>query len=86
MGRVKFFGSISQRMGCAGSKESENEGRNEDAGKSRGNGAEGAGTASGPPTADSRIPMTAKQKYSIVASWKAIHRAMEPTGILMFVK
>lgn len=35
---------------------------------------------------DSRLPLTAKQKYSIIASWKGISRAMETTGINMFVK
>ncbi|XP_048515925.1 neuroglobin-like [Athalia rosae] len=40
-----------------------------------------------PPAAtDPRLPLTARQKYTIIASWKAVARAMEPTGIYMFVK
>uniref|UniRef100_A0A6B2E8W4 Putative hemoglobin-like flavoprotein n=1 Tax=Phlebotomus kandelakii TaxID=1109342 RepID=A0A6B2E8W4_9DIPT len=35
---------------------------------------------------DSRLPLTAKQKYSMLASWKGISRAMEPTGVCMFIK
>lgn len=41
-----------------------------------------------PPPAppDPRLPLTAKQKYSMLASWKGISRAMEPTGVYMFIK
>ena len=39
-----------------------------------------------PQPPDPRLPLTAKQKYNMVASWKGISRAMEPTGILMFIK
>lgn len=40
-----------------------------------------------PPTApDPRLPLTARQKYSMVASWKGISRAMEPIGVHMFIK
>lgn len=47
----------------------------------------GAVVADGPPPAtDPRLPLTAKQKYSMVASWKGISRAMEKTGICMFIK
>lgn len=35
---------------------------------------------------DSRLPLTAKQKYSMLASWKGISRAMESTGVCMFLK
>lgn len=42
--------------------------------------------ACGPPPTDSRLPLTAKQKYTMVASWKGISRAMETTGIDMFIK
>jgi len=38
------------------------------------------------PQTDPRLPLTAKQKYSMIASWKGISRAMETTGINMFVK
>lgn len=71
-------------MGCTGSKESDGGGSSEAAKGAGGNAAGGASAAV--PNADPRIPMTAKQKYSIVASWKGIHRALEPTGINMFVK
>ncbi|XP_018573743.1 neuroglobin-like [Anoplophora glabripennis] len=41
----------------------------------------------GPPAqVDSRLPLTAKQKYSMLASWKGISRAMESTGVCMFLK
>lgn len=76
-------------MGCTGSKESDGGGSGGAAAKATPSGANAAGggaNAGGIPNADPRIPMTAKQKYSIVASWKGIHRALEPTGILMFVK
>lgn len=39
-----------------------------------------------PAAPDSRLPLTARQKYTMVASWKGISRAMEPTGIAMFIK
>lgn len=34
---------------------------------------------------DPRLPLTAKQRYSIQASWKAIARNMEGTGVTMFI-
>lgn len=41
----------------------------------------------GPPAqVDARLPLTAKQKYSMLASWKGISRAMESTGVCMFLK
>ena len=39
-----------------------------------------------PPAADPRLPLTVRQRFSIVKSWKGISRAMESTGIYMFVK
>ncbi|XP_055693997.1 neuroglobin-like [Lutzomyia longipalpis] len=39
-----------------------------------------------PAATDSRLPLTAKQKYTMMASWKGISRAMEPTGVCMFIK
>lgn len=39
-----------------------------------------------PSAPDPRLPLTARQKYSMVASWKGISRAMEPTGVNMFIK
>ncbi|KFM72217.1 Neuroglobin, partial [Stegodyphus mimosarum] len=41
---------------------------------------------SAPPAQDPRIPLTARQKFSISKSWKAIARAMEQTGVTMFTK
>ncbi|KAF0298124.1 hypothetical protein FJT64_004503 [Amphibalanus amphitrite] len=38
-----------------------------------------------PPAADPRLPLTVRQRFSIVKSWKGISRAMESTGIYMFV-
>lgn len=53
----------------------------------------GGGTGSSkhdepPPPAptDPRLPLTAKQKYSMLASWKGISRAMESTGVYMFLR
>lgn len=94
MGKFGFLTSVvsSGRMGCRGSKEDGDEAGT--SGGHKGNGDKTSGGGAGPSTAagansanaDQRIPMTAKQKYSIVASWKGIHRALEPTGICMFVK
>lgn len=39
-----------------------------------------------PPATDPRLPLTAKQKYTMVASWKGINREMEATGVNMFIK
>lgn len=40
-----------------------------------------------PPTApDPRLPLTARQKYTVIASWKGIARALQPTGINMFIE
>lgn len=40
-----------------------------------------------PPLApDARLPLTARQKYTMLASWKGISRAMQPTGINMFIR
>ncbi|CAG9101352.1 unnamed protein product [Plutella xylostella] len=41
--------------------------------------------AAAPPPCDPRLPLTARQKYSMLASWKGIARAMENTGICMFI-
>jgi hypothetical protein len=42
--------------------------------------------AAPPATVDPRLPLTAKQKYNMLASWKGISRAMESTGVCMFLK
>ena len=49
---------------------------------------EGPGTCEPPqpPAPDPRLPLTARQKYTMMASWKGISRAMQPTGIHMFIK
>ncbi|XP_003738429.1 neuroglobin-like [Galendromus occidentalis] len=39
-----------------------------------------------PPPPDPRSPLTTRQIFSISKSWKAIARAMEPTGVEMFVR
>lgn len=41
-----------------------------------------------PPPAplDPRLPHTPRQKYIQLASWKGIFRALEPTGVYMFIK
>ncbi|XP_054153956.1 neuroglobin-like [Oppia nitens] len=38
------------------------------------------------PLADPRLPLNVRQKFNISKSWKGIARAMERTGITMFVK
>ncbi|KAM3959699.1 neuroglobin [Aphomia sociella] len=39
-----------------------------------------------PPPSDPRSPLTAKQQYCMLASWKGISRQIEKTGIILFVK
>lgn len=39
-----------------------------------------------PPPPDPRLPLNARQLFNISKSWKGISRAMEPTGVTMFVK
>lgn len=39
-----------------------------------------------PPALDPRIPLTAKQKFNMVKSWKGINRALQPTGVYMFLE
>ncbi|CAK1582484.1 unnamed protein product [Parnassius mnemosyne] len=39
-----------------------------------------------PPPSDPRSPLTAKQQYCMLASWKGIFRQIEKTGIILFVK
>lgn len=51
-----------------------------------GNSGNGEPPPAAPAAVDPRLPLTAKQKYSMLASWKGISRAMEPTGVLMFIK
>ena len=38
------------------------------------------------PQTDPRLPLNVRQKFNISKSWKGIARAMEQTGITMFVK
>ncbi len=38
------------------------------------------------PQTDPRLPLNVRQKFNISKSWKGIARAMESTGISMFVK
>ncbi|UYV79779.1 Globin [Cordylochernes scorpioides] len=40
----------------------------------------------GPPPTDPRLPLTARQVFSISKSWKGIVRAMESTGVTMFIR
>ncbi|PZC84578.1 neuroglobin [Helicoverpa armigera] len=39
-----------------------------------------------PPAGDPRSPLTPKQQYCMLASWKGIFRQIEKTGILLFIK
>ncbi|XP_076354057.1 neuroglobin-like [Tachypleus tridentatus] len=47
---------------------------------------DGANDSLVPPPADPRLPLTMKQRFSILSSWKGIARAMESTGVTMFIK
>ncbi|KAL0280694.1 UNVERIFIED_CONTAM: hypothetical protein PYX00_001913 [Menopon gallinae] len=72
-------------MGCA--KSTQNGGGDNGGGKGAGRDKKRQNEDNPPqPQSDPRLPLTAKQKYSLVASWKGISRAMEPTGICMFLK
>lgn len=51
-----------------------------------GNNALGPSEPPPPAAPDPRLPLTARQKYTMIASWKGISRAMTPTGICMFIK
>ncbi|XP_076279137.1 globin-1 [Lasioglossum baleicum] len=35
---------------------------------------------------DPRLPLTAKQKFTVMASWKAVSRALEQTGVYMLIR
>ncbi|XP_013196535.2 neuroglobin [Amyelois transitella] len=39
-----------------------------------------------PPEADPRSPLTTKQQYCMLASWKGVFRQIEKTGIILFIK
>ncbi|XP_049875490.1 neuroglobin-like [Pectinophora gossypiella] len=39
-----------------------------------------------PPPSDPRSPLSAKQQYCMLASWKGIFRQIEKTGIILFIK
>ncbi|GBP54431.1 hypothetical protein EVAR_35988_1 [Eumeta japonica] len=39
-----------------------------------------------PPPGDPRIPLTPKQQYCMLASWKGISRAIEHTGVVLFIR
>lgn len=54
--------------------------------KSDGNNALGPSEPPPPAAPDPRLPLTARQKYTMMASWKGISRAMQPTGVCMFIK
>ncbi|XP_015171666.1 PREDICTED: neuroglobin-like isoform X2 [Polistes dominula] len=65
-------------MGCELSKLTATKSRNQNARE-----------ASPPPpqnTTDPRLPLTARQKFTVMASWRAVGRALEATGIYMFIR
>lgn len=71
-------------MGCAKSTQS-----GDDKDEKKGKNAQDDQLQLPPPApveVDPRLPLTARQKYSLVASWRAINRALEPTGVAMFIK
>ncbi|KAK9511671.1 hypothetical protein O3M35_000290 [Rhynocoris fuscipes] len=67
-------------MGCELGKLTKGGGTGRDNGNSR------EQPQQAPAQTDPRLPLTAKQKYSMMASWKGISRAMQPTGVYMFIK
>lgn len=71
-------------MGCVQSSEKKDKGSSAAAPVISGGGGD-VGGASGV-VSDPRLPLNARQKYSMLASWKGIARALEPTGIYMFIK
>lgn len=72
------FGTCSHNMGCELSKLAATKSRNQ---------AGNNGSSPPPPAAtDPRLPLTARQKFTVIASWKAVSRALEPTGIYMFIR
>ncbi|XP_011059260.1 PREDICTED: neuroglobin-like [Acromyrmex echinatior] len=67
-------------MGCELSKLATTKSRNQ-------TGNDGSSPPPPPPAAtDPRLPLTARQKFTVIASWKAVSRALEPTGIYMFIR
>jgi len=72
-------------MGCVQSSEKDKGSSGAAPVISGGGGGDGVGGASGV-VSDPRLPLNARQKYSMLASWKGIARALEPTGIYMFIK
>ncbi|KAF7395999.1 hypothetical protein HZH68_010049 [Vespula germanica] len=66
------------KMGCELSKLTAAKSRNQNARE-----------GSPPPpqtTTDPRLPLTARQKFTVMASWRAVGRALEPTGVYMFIR
>lgn len=66
------------KMGCELSKLTATKSRNQNARE-----------GSPPPpqtTTDPRLPLTARQKFTVMASWRAVGRALEPTGVYMFIR
>ena len=71
-------------MGCQFSKASD-EGKNND-GKGKNKKKDVEEPPPPPPPNDPRLPLTVRQKFSISKSWKGINRAIEQTGVIMFLK
>lgn len=73
-------------MGCAFAKSSGSDSPTGAGPTARAPGGKGIEEPPEPPAADPRLPLTARQKFSISKSWKGVARALEPTGVNMFVK
>ncbi|XP_055390299.1 neuroglobin-like [Condylostylus longicornis] len=58
------------------------------AGNPKSDGGNVLGPSEPPPPAapDPRLPLTARQKYTMMASWKGISRATQTTGVHMFIE
>lgn len=82
-------------MGCTQSTDKNDQqtnNNNQQNAKNRGNANGPADAANGNaaqpvvPKTNPHLSLSAKDIYSLKASWKAIRRSMEETGVLMFVK
>lgn len=84
-------GNQDRTMGCtfakhdSGHDENSDKSRNKSKNKGKTLVLEGIPDIPPPAPVDPRLPLTAKQRFSIGKSWKGIARAMEPTGVNMFV-
>ena len=75
-------------MGCASSTGEAKDNKSNGAAKGGAGGADGGGALpdAAAPKQNPYISLTPKDVFSLKASWKAIRRGMEETGVTMFTK